>query len=192
MRTIRAIFLLLFLSALLFAQSRQKAQPKPAAPAHDSPVSITGVDLDYLRRRALLIPVSGITAKQLHNTYDDARSQGRQHNAIDIIAPQGTPVVAVDDGVIIKLFQSDKGGITLYQLDPSEKYAYYYAHLSRYAEGIVEGKRLSRGEVLGFVGDTGNAGAGNFHLHFEVTKLTAPRKWYGGTPINPYPLLGGK
>jgi peptidoglycan LD-endopeptidase LytH len=189
---IRAILLLLVSYSLVFAQSGEKSRTKPAA-ANDAPtVSITEVDLDYLRRRALLIPVSGVTAKQLRNTYDDARSQGRQHNAIDIIAPQGAPVVAVDDGPIIKLFQSDRGGITLYQLDPSGKYAYYYAHLSRYADGIVEGKQLKRGEVLGFVGDTGNAGAGNFHLHFEVTKLVAPRKWYGGVPLNPYQLLGGK
>lgn len=101
-------------------------------------------------------------------------------------------MLAADYGVVIKLLRSDKGGVTLYQLDPSGKYAYYYAHLTGYAEGIAEGKRLRRGEVVGYVGDTGNAGAGNYHLHFEVSKLTAPRKWYGGVPINPYPLLAGK
>ncbi len=175
MYAMRAIFLLFLLSVSSYAQSQ-----------------IAEADLEYLRSRALMIPVVGVTAGQLRNTYDDARSQGRQHNAIDIMAPQGRPVVAVDDGVIIKLFQSDKGGITLYQLDPSGKYAYYYAHLERYAPGIAEGKQLKRGDILGYVGDTGNSGKGNFHLHFEVTKLTAPRKWYGGVPINPYHLLGGK
>jgi len=153
---------------------------------------VTEADLAYLRGRNPMIPVAGVQPGQLRNTYDEARSQGRQHNAIDIPAAQGTPVLAADDGTIIKLFRSDKGGITLYQLDPSGKYAYYYAHLARYAEGVAEGKLLKRGDVIGFVGDTGNAGAGNYHLHFEVSKLTAPRKWYGGMPINPYPLLRNK
>ena len=190
--TVRVVCVLLFTSALVFAQSKQTPRPKPAPPSSTAPVVITDEDLTYLRGRALLIPVAGVSRAQLRNTYDDARSQGRQHNAIDIIAPQGTPVLAVDDGAVVKLFQSDKGGITLYQLDPSGKYAYYYAHLTRYADDIAEGKRLKRGEVIGYVGDTGNAGKGNYHLHFEVTKLAAPRKWYGGTPTNPYPLLGGK
>lgn len=189
---VRVVCVILFTSALLFAQSKQTPRPKPAQPAAASPVVITEDDLTYLRGRALLIPVAGVSRKQLQNTYDDARSQGRQHNAIDIIAPQSTPVLAVDDGPVIKLFQSDKGGITLYQLDPSGRYAYYYAHLERYADGMAEGKQLKRGEVIGYVGDSGNAGKGNYHLHFEVSKLAAPRKWYGGAPTNPYPLLAGK
>lgn len=187
--TVRVVCVLLFTSALLFAQSKQTPRPNPTPPPATAPVVITEEDLTYLRGRDLLIPVAGVSRAQLRNTYDDARSQGRQHNAIDIIAPQNTPVLA---GVVIKLFQSDKGGITLYQLDPSGKYAYYYAHLARYADDMAEGKRLKRGEVLGYVGDTGNAGKGNYHLHFEVSKLAAPRKWYGGTPTNPYPLLIGK
>ncbi|HEX5732064.1 MAG TPA: M23 family metallopeptidase [Blastocatellia bacterium] len=189
---VRVVCVLLFTWALLFAQSKQTPRPKPAQSAATEQAVITEDDLTYLRGRALLIPVAGVSRQQLHNTYDDARSQGRQHNAIDIIAPKGTPVLAVDEGVVIKLFQSDKGGITLYQLDPSGRYAYYYAHLERYADNMAEGKQLKRGEVLGYVGDTGNAGKGNYHLHFEVSKLAAPRKWYGGTPINPYHLLGGK
>ena len=189
---IRVVCVFLLTSAWLFAQSKQAPRPKPAQPAVTAAAVITEDDLTYLRGRSLLIPVAGVSQKQLRNTYDDARSQGRQHNAIDIIAPQGTPVLAVDEGVVIKLFQSDKGGITLYQLDPSGKYTYYYAHLARYADGMAEGKRLKRGEVIGYVGDTGNAGKGNYHLHFEVSKLAAPRKWYGGTPTNPYHLLGGK
>ncbi|HJQ68986.1 MAG TPA: M23 family metallopeptidase [Blastocatellia bacterium] len=189
---VRVVCVILFTSALLFAQTKQAPRPKPAQPAAAAPAVITEEDLAYLRGRDLMIPVAGVSRKQLHNTYDDARSEGRQHNAIDIIAPQGTPVLAVDEGPVIKLFQSDKGGITLYQLDPSGKYAYYYAHLASYADGMAEGKRLKRGEVLGYVGDSGNAGKGNYHLHFEVSKLADPRKWYGGTPANPYYLLGGK
>jgi murein DD-endopeptidase MepM/ murein hydrolase activator NlpD len=193
MKGVRALLLLLAWATLLFAQPKLNSQSKqPAAPAGGAGVSISDADLAYLRSRNLLIPVSGVSQKQLRNTYDEARSQGRQHNAIDIMAAQSTPVVAADEGQVIKLFRSDKGGITLYQLDPTGRYSYYYAHLARYADGMAEGKQLKRGEVIGYVGDTGNAGAGNFHLHFEVSKLTAPRKWYGGVPVNPYYLLGGK
>jgi murein DD-endopeptidase MepM/ murein hydrolase activator NlpD len=97
--------------------------------------------------------------------------------------------VATADGTVLKLFLSDKGGVTLYELDPSERYVYYYAHLMRYAEGVVEGKQLRRGDVIAYVGDTGNAGAGNYHLHFAISKISSPRQWSGGDPINPYPLL---
>jgi murein DD-endopeptidase MepM/ murein hydrolase activator NlpD len=134
--------------------------------------------------------VANVTASQLRDTFNQARSEGRRHDAIDIMAPQGAPVLATTDGVVLKLFQSEKGGIALYELDPSGRYVYYYAHLMRYAEGVAEGKQLRRGEVIAYVGDTGNAGAGQFHLHFGVSKLTSPRQWSGGDPINPYPLLG--
>jgi murein DD-endopeptidase MepM/ murein hydrolase activator NlpD len=134
----------------------------------------------------------GVKANQLRDSFDQPRSGGRRHEAIDIMAPQGTPVLATTDGTVIKLFQSDKGGTTLYELDPSGRYDYYYAHLMRYADGIVEGKQLKRGDVIAYVGDTGDAGAGNFHLHFAISKLSGPHKWSGGDPINPYPLLAGK
>jgi peptidoglycan LD-endopeptidase LytH len=140
----------------------------------------------------LLIPVVGVNANQLRDCFNDGRSEGRQHQALDIMASQGTPVLAVAEGTVAKLFQSDKGGITLYQLDSSGLYYFYYAHLLSYAEGITEGKLLKRGDVIGYVGDTGNAGAGNFHLHFAISKPSAPGKWSGGEPINPYPLLARK
>ena len=151
--------------------------------------SVTDADLNYIAARDLLIPAANVTASQLRDTYDQARSEGRRHDAIDIIAPQGTPVVAAADGTVLKLFLSDKGGVTLYELDPSGRYVYYYAHLMRYAEGVVEGKQLRRGDVIAYVGDTGNAGAGNYHLHFAISKISSPRQWSGGDPINPYPLL---
>jgi len=154
--------------------------------------SVTDADLNYIAARNLLIPAANVTASQLRDTYNQARSEGRQHDAIDIIAPQGTPVVATADGTVLKLFMSDKGGVTLYELDPSGRYVYYYAHLMRYAEGVVEGKQLRRGDVIAYVGDTGNAGAGNYHLHFAISKISSPRQWSGGDPINPYPLLVGK
>jgi peptidoglycan LD-endopeptidase LytH len=99
--------------------------------------------------------------------------------------------VAATEGTVLKLFLSDQGGITLYQLDPDQRTLYYYAHLDRYAPGIAEGIRLRRGDLIGYVGDTGNSGAGNYHLHFEISTTHDPAQYWGGVPANPYPLLGG-
>lgn len=153
---------------------------------------ITPDDLSYLQSRNLLIPVQGVKASQLRDTFNSGRSQGRKHEAIDIMAPGGSPVLAASDGVIKKLFNSELGGITLYEQDPSGRYVYYYAHLMRYADGIAEGQTLKRGQVIAYVGDTGDAGPGNYHLHFAISKISSPRQWSGGDPIDPYPLLGGK
>jgi peptidoglycan LD-endopeptidase LytH len=141
--------------------------------------------------RPLLIPVAGVRPEDLVDTYTHARSDGRRHDAIDIAAPRNTPVLAVAEGTVLKLFQSEQGGITLYQLDPDQRTVYYYAHLDRYAPAIAEGMRLWQGDVIGFVGDTGNAGAGDYHLHFEITTTEDPTQYWGGTPTNPYPLLRG-
>lgn len=142
--------------------------------------------------RGLLIPVQGIVASQLGNTYDAARSDNRVHDAIDIMAPAGTPVLAAADGKVVKLFDSKLGGTTLYQFDSSGTFVYYYAHLQGYALGIVEGKMLTRGEVIGHVGSSGNASAEAPHLHFAVGRLGPEGEWWDSTPINPYLLLGGK
>jgi murein DD-endopeptidase MepM/ murein hydrolase activator NlpD len=142
--------------------------------------------------QALLLPVAGVQAAQLVDTYAQSRGTGRAHDAIDIIAPRGTPVYAVEDGRVAKLFLSKPGGITLYQFDPSERVAYYYAHLDGYADGIVEGKPLKRGELIGYVGSTGNADPSAPHLHFAMFALGPDKKWWQGTAINPYPLLGGR
>lgn len=163
--------------------------PPDSAPAPGGTNTVTDADLDYIAARNLLIPVANVTAIQLQDTFNQARFEGRQHDAIDIVAPQGTPVLATTGGVVIKLFQSDRGGVTLYELDPSGRYVYYYAHLMGYAEGVAEGRQLRRGDVIAYVGDTGNAGAGKFHLHFAISKLKSPHQWSGGDPINPYPLL---
>lgn len=151
----------------------------PAEPQRDS----------FVGQVNLIIPVLGVKPEQLLDTFADARSEGRSHDAIDIAAPAGTPVVAASEGEIVKLFQSEKGGMTIYQLSPDKKLVFYYAHLQRYADGIHEGKYVHRGEVIGYVGDTGNAGAGNYHLHFSVATLTDPKRHWEGTNINPYPLL---
>jgi murein DD-endopeptidase MepM/ murein hydrolase activator NlpD len=126
---------------------------------------------------------------KLVRSYHDARSGGREHEALDILAPRGTPIVAVEDGTVAKLFNSKAGGITLYQFDPGREYAYYYAHLERYADDIKEGDRVHRGQVIGYVGTTGNAPKNTPHLHFAVFRLTADKHWWEGTPIDPYDIL---
>jgi murein DD-endopeptidase MepM/ murein hydrolase activator NlpD len=137
----------------------------------------------------LLIPVAGVRPDQLQDTYTDSRSEGRVHDAIDIPAARNTPVLACADGLIVKFFQSVRGGTTIYQLDPDNKTVYYYAHLDHRADGLTENHFARRGEVIGYVGDTGNAGAGNYHLHFSVSIVSDPKRFYDGTNINPYPLL---
>ncbi len=140
---------------------------------------------------ALLLPVQGIRADQLQDTFTDARSEGRVHDAIDILAPNGTPVLAVADGTVEKLFDSVRGGLTIYQFEPSGRYCYYYAHLDRYAEGLAEKKTIKRGEVIGYVGSTGNASPEAPHLHFEIHVLGPEKQWWKGESINPYPVLKG-
>lgn len=142
-----------------------------------------------LTERRLEIPVEGIRPDQLVESFADKRSGMRAHEAIDIIAPRNTPVKAVEDGTIARLFYSKAGGTTIYQFDRSEQLCYYYAHLERYADGIAEGMRLKKGQVVGYVGTSGNAPKETPHLHFAVFRLTSAKRWWEGTPINPYPIL---
>ena len=137
----------------------------------------------------LLVPVQGIKQASLSDTFDQPRGSQRHHEALDIMAPKGTPVLAVADGKVVKLFQSKPGGTTLYQFDPTGRYAYYYAHLERYADGVKEGMDLKRGDVLGYVGVTGNSDPNAPHLHFSVVELTPEKQWWKGTPLNPYPMM---
>ena len=137
----------------------------------------------------LLMPVEGVEPDALRDDFSDARSGNRSHEAIDILAPRNTPVVAVADGKVAKLWQSVPGGITIYQFDASGSYCYYYAHLERYAPGLAEGASLRRGEVIGYVGTSGNAPRDTPHLHFAVYRLTPDRRWWEGEPLNPFPLL---
>ncbi len=141
----------------------------------------------------LAIPVVGIKPDQLTDTFDAARSQGRRHDAIDIMAPEGTPVIAAADGTIEKLFFSrGGGGITIYERSPDQKWMYYYAHLQGYAPGLHEGQQVKRGQVIGRVGHTGDASAAGPHLHFAVNSMAPGERWWNGTAINPYLLLAGK
>ncbi len=155
--------------------------PTPSAPL--PPVS---TDAPSTR---LLIPVQGIRPQDLTDTFTDARGQGRRHDAIDIIAPRGTPVVAAAAGRVLRLFTSDRGGLTVYQLGEDGRSVYYYAHLDAYAPGLAQGQMLTRGAPIGTVGDSGNAVPGNTHLHFAVWTVDDPAQFWDGEPVNPYPLL---
>lgn len=151
-----------------------------------SPTTVPGASSPS---QGLIVPVAGIRPDQLRDTFSESRSQGRVHDAIDITAPRGTQVLAAADGPIVKLFQSERGGTTIYQLSPDGKFVYYYAHLERYAEGLVESHYAKQGETIAYVGDTGNAGAGNYHLHFSIAEISNPKDFWHGRNINPYPLL---
>jgi murein DD-endopeptidase MepM/ murein hydrolase activator NlpD len=171
--------------------------PTPETPAPDpepsptiqSPISSNSPQQSYVGAVDLLIPVQGVRSDQLLDTFEDARSEGRVHDAIDIPAAAGTSVLASTDGQILKLFQSERGGTTIYQLSQDRKLVFYYAHLQRYADGLVEGAYVKRGDVIAYVGDTGNAGTGNYHLHFSIAVVSDPKRYWEGTNINPFPLL---
>ncbi len=158
--------------------------PQAAAP----PPGLARPPADLLQRD-LLVPVQGIARAALQDTFDDARGQGRVHDAIDIMAPSNTPVIAVEAGRIAKLFTSKLGGLTIYQFDPTETFCYYYAHLDHYSPDLREGAQVARGQVIGYVGATGDASAEAPHLHFAITRLNADKKWWQGEALNPYPVL---
>ncbi|GGB04025.1 hypothetical protein GCM10011496_26250 [Polaromonas eurypsychrophila] len=164
------------------------AEPAPNTDA--TPAVLAGPadasELSRLRARGLDIPVKGFSAPQLSDNYTQGRAGGALHEALDIMAPRGTPVLAVEDGPIAKLFLSKPGGITLYQFDPSGEFAYYYAHLDGYADGIAEGGKVRKGQVIGYVGSTGNGSPDAPHLHFAIYKLGPEKQWWRGTPINPF------
>jgi len=179
------------------AQPPAAASTAPAAPGPSTttPAAMAPVQAPAAQAPApsgLLLPVAGIRADQLTDTYNQTRGGTRIHEALDIMAPRGTPVLAAIDGTVEKLFTSVPGGLTIYEFDPARTHAYYYAHLDRYAPGLVEGKALRRGDVIGYVGSTGNASPEAPHLHFAILVLGPDKHWWQGTPINPYPLLGGR
>jgi len=162
----------------------------PATTPPDTPAESTtsGGDLEILREKPLRMPIDGVPHTSLQPGFDQVRGEGR-HEAIDILAPRGTPVRAVEAGVIGKLFISDRGGITVYQYDRSGRFCYYYAHLDRYADGLKEGAQVAAGEVVGYVGTSGNAPKNTPHLHFAIFRLSEPGRWWEGTAIDPYLAL---
>jgi murein DD-endopeptidase MepM/ murein hydrolase activator NlpD len=153
------------------------------------PPSISAPPAAELKDRDLVIPVDGVGPDQLVRSFEDARGDSRRHEAIDILAPMGTPVRAVEGGRVARLFNSKAGGITIYQFDPTERYCYYYAHLERYADGLEENDVVARGQIIGYVGVSGNAPRDTPHLHFAVFRLTDEKKWWEGTPLDPFDVL---
>ena len=135
------------------------------------------------------MPIAGLQRADIQDTFNDMRGTDRRHEATDILAPRGTPVVAIDEGNVAKLFTSKPGGLTVYQFDNKGVYCYYYAHLDRYAEGLKEGMLLRKGDKIGYVGATGNADPKTPHLHFAIFKLGPEKHYWQGTPIDPYPVL---
>ena len=163
---------------------------EPAVPVSGN-ATVTPADSAPLMTRNLAIPVANMKRTDLQDMFNQPRGGGeRQHEATDILAPRGTPVHAVDTGIVQKLFNSRPGGLTVYLYDSAQEYCYYYAHLDRYAEGLKEGQLVRRGDLIGYVGFTGNADPSTPHLHFAIFKLGPEKKWYeGNRPVNPYPVL---
>ena len=185
------------------SSARAPAATTPRHPDGDTdgngvvaPLSTVGViggsaeaDVAYLRARKLLLPVAGILPDQLSDSFDAGRDRDRVHHAIDILAPRGTPVLAADDGRVLRVSWNSLGGNTVYATDDESRIVYYYAHLDRYREGIEAGMRLTKGDTIGFVGTTGNAPKDIPHLHFQIMRMAHDGKYWNGDPIDPYPLL---
>jgi len=141
----------------------------------------------------LAIPVAGVKPGQLLDTFTQSRAGGRAHDAIDIMAAEGTPVIAAAPGRVEKLFFSNGGGgNTIYIRSDDGRWSYYYAHLQAYAPGLREGQHVRQGQVIGRVGHTGNASPEGPHLHFAIHRMEPGERWWQGDTVNPYPLLAGK
>jgi murein DD-endopeptidase MepM/ murein hydrolase activator NlpD len=171
---------------IFLAATIRVVEPHPEAPDAPAPPQRAASS-------RFLLPVEGVEYRSLRSNWGEVRGGGtRAHQALDIMAPAGAPVVAATDGIVEKLyFSKGGGGIALYQRAASGDLMLYYAHLRAYAVGMAEGRRVRAGETIGYVGDTGNAGAGNYHLHFAVARMAPGERWWQGTPIDPYPLLAG-
>jgi murein DD-endopeptidase MepM/ murein hydrolase activator NlpD len=183
-----SMVVMLWIGGMLHPASVSAHLPIDAARLRSSPydTSLTP-DEEQLVLRGLALPIAGLKLQDLQDSFNDTRGGTRRHEATDILASRGSPVMAVDDGTIRKLFTSRQGGLTVYQFDREESYCYYYAHLDHYAAGLEEGMPVRREQVIGYVGTTGNANTP--HLHLAVFKLSPEKRWWEGKPINPYPAL---
>jgi len=187
------------IAAVLFAlRNRPQRVARSGVPAEIalvSPAATAGTpgvaEATFARPPAgvgIAMPIAGLRPSDLRDSFAEIHG-GHRHEAIDILEPRGTPILAVDAGIIAKLFHSVPGGITIYHFNPDRTLCYYYAHLERYAEGLSEGQRVARGDRIGYVGTSGNAPPQTPHLHFAVYALGPERHWWQGTAIDPYPLL---
>ena len=173
---------------LYLTETQRIVSASPARPVAGLPGS--RVASPPVSNEPLIIPVQGVTIDHLKSGFDESRGGGfRVHHALDILAPRGTPVLAAVAGTIRKLFVSAAGGITIYEFDQAQEKCYYYAHLDRYTNLLHEGQVVAQGDVIGYVGTTGNAPANTPHLHFAIMILPPTKEWWKGEPIDPYPLL---
>ena len=170
--------------ALVTACARASTPAEPVSP------SVASVDEEYFEQHPLMVPVDGVSPRELRDSFNDARDGGRTHRATDILAPRGTPVVAAIDGEVVRLRQNSAGGITAYLTDNERRYVYYYAHLDHYSDRITEGLRVQQGFVIGYVGTSGNAPPDTPHLHFQAMRLNAgQRDWWNGIPVDVRPFI---
>jgi peptidoglycan LD-endopeptidase LytH len=161
---------------------------RPPAGADDTmAVHPTSAELIELAAE-LIVPVAGVQPKDLLDTFNEPRGT-RRHQALDIPAPRGTPVLAATDGRVQRLFSSEAGGLMVYASDPTNRFVLMYAHLDRYADGLADGMPLKRGETIGYVGTTGNAPPDVPHLHFAIARTSNVARWWTGLPVDPRPLL---
>jgi murein DD-endopeptidase MepM/ murein hydrolase activator NlpD len=174
------------MSACASGGTRPSTAPSPVAGNVEGAMA---TDTGYLRSRGLMVPVLGVTLDRLSDTFYDRRGEERVHRAIDILAPKGTPVLAADDGTIVRVSSNSLGGLTIYAMDPLRRLVYYYAHLDRYDVIAYKGKVVAKGDVIGYVGTTGNARGGPPHLHFQVMRYRDERRWWDGEPIDPFPYF---
>lgn len=165
------------------------AAPAPTGERATVDAPVRDVALDMFRERGLLVPVKGVTVSQIPDSYDAPRDGLRVHNAQDIMAKRGTPVLAADDGTVLHVGKNALGGNVIWAADPSGRFAFYYAHLDRYAKGLHDGQKLSRGEVIGYVGTTGNSPKDTPHLHFQVVRIVTGKRYSDGPPLNPLPFF---
>lgn len=183
-----------FGSMLTIGGPRTTSEPAPAAVSTDPNAPAATQPAPVIAGYpSLAVPVQGVSRSQITDNWLDPRSGGtRQHHGTDIMVPEGTPILAAAPGRIEKLFQSNLGGTTLYERSPDGRWQYYYAHLAGYAPGVHEGQQLATGDLIGYAGDTGDAGPGNYQLHFGLSYMQPNEGWWQGIPVNPYPLLAGK
>src|SRR5262245_1165772 len=186
-RPVFALAGLVLIAGLSLARTR--STPVTPATTEVEKASDADDDLRKLQKKHLIVPVAGVARSRLVRSFNDKRDGTRTHEALDILAPRNTPVLAVEDGTIAKLFVSKLGGNTIYQFDPSEHYAYYYAHLARYADGLKDKQKVKEGDTIGYVGTSGNAPPNTPHLHFAIFRLTDEKRWWSGTAIDPFDVL---
>ena len=174
------------------------ADAAPASEANPAPPAASAAPTRYsvatgaeatLASHDLMLPVAGVSPDQLHDSFDAPREGNRFHHAIDIMAPRGTPVLAADDGRVLRVSSNNLGGLTVYTVDRSGQFVYYYAHLEGYARGLKSGHIVFKGDTLGFVGTTGDAPDNAPHLHFQILRMPPNGKYWEGDPIDPFPLL---